>query len=143
MNDEQILAHIAQQHGGLVEIYALDTTVRDWQRAVEFYAAEGRVTRFTKAGAATEIGVDDSTFDTPDGPSWTMALQVAGQTWTTAFPSADAIDLQGDPREITTTADLRTVTTLMNELHRITGKRVIFVPETLDPAGTTPYLVIN
>jgi hypothetical protein len=139
MDFDTILAAMALEDGALIEIYVFDTTADDWRRVVDRLAAEGRIESFTLSG---EEMPPESVNLFQEEPSLAMSVRVGSGLWTTSFHDPTEIDLQGDPREVRDHTDLERIRDFMRQLHKITGRRVVLVTETLSPRETTPYLTV-
>jgi hypothetical protein len=143
MDTDSILAEIAAQDGGLLEVCVLDACLEDWKRAIAGLADLGFVSEFTRAGVTTELVVRPEMFSDGDDVSFFLKLVIGRQNWTTGFYSEHVIDFQGDPGEVVSAVDLEDTLRLMNTLHESVGKRVILVPESLQPDRVQPYLAIG
>lgn len=142
LNFQDLLADLAVQAGGLVEIYVLETTVEDWRRVAGMLREPTFAATMTHAGTSTEVCVLDDMFTEGERLEYRLELRIGEQVWTTGFYGPDAIDFQGDPRDITSAGALEAVVDFMRALHDVTGKRVILVPETLRPHEVRPYVQV-
>ncbi|MET8760495.1 hypothetical protein [Lentzea sp. NPDC004782] len=141
MNVEQILAGLAGQHDSLVEVYVFGTDADDWRRMVERLAEKGFLAGFTRAGEPAPLDVRADVFGGNEDNL--LKLRVGAQTWTSMLFVENRIELQGEPREITTPEDLRKLVGLLEVIHDAVGKQVLLMSETMHPEKTKPYLVIG
>jgi hypothetical protein len=142
MGQQGILEALKAQEGGLIEIYVLGASFDNWRRALNaIMSLEGQVSLIdSETGSPAPLSRE--MFGEVGGARYSLAISIRGQNWTSTFPSESAIDLQGDPREVRTLDDLETVVELMRILNLATEKRVILVPETVDPEAVDPYLIV-
>lgn len=137
-----ILRDLALQRGGLVEIYVLGAGYEGWRRAIEALAAEQFELRIVKRESGSAIEFGPHLFAASGSADYSLSIRVESQVWTSTFSNAESIEFQGDPCDIASWSDLEQVIRLMRILHYSTGKRVIFVPETLDPEVVKTYTAI-
>ncbi len=137
-----VLRDLALQSGGLVELYVLGAGYEGWRRAVESLHAEAYELRIVQRESGSPADFGPELFAVPGAADYSLSIQIDNQVWTSTFPTAESIELQGDPRDIISPRDLEQVLRLMRILNSATGKRVILVSETLDPVAVTPYIII-
>lgn len=142
MNDESVLDALSSQGGGLIEIYVFDTTYDDWVRVMEALQRAELVASMVEIGDDTPVEFGPELFDT-DEAGYRLTVHLAGETWTTNFFDVGSIDFQGDPREVASAEDLRELVRFMTLIRDATGRRVVLVPETLEPESVEPYLAIS
>ncbi|MFI0469371.1 hypothetical protein ACH347_35310 [Saccharopolyspora sp. 5N102] len=138
-----ILESFAMQGGGLVEIYAFDTSLADWQQVVERLRETNRVSSFESDRNEPGVNITGDTFTEDGDVHATLFVEVGEQTWWTSFHSPDCIDFQGDPGRATSLEDLSDIVEFMKEIARITGKRVALIPESMTPRETKHFLSVS
>lgn len=137
-----ILQALRLQDGGLVEIYVLRTRYADWRQAVESLQRHDYAIELVQLETGESVDFGPQLFGGSDEVNYRLKLHLEGQVWTSNFFSTEYIDLQGDPRDITSVNDINNVVELMKYLNAATAKSVIFVAETLEPESIRPYISI-
>lgn len=140
MEHSVLLNEFAVQAGGLIEIYAAGTDRDGWLRAFRALREAGYpvVVTDNESGA---VAVGSQMFEEFNG-RYSVAVSVGRQIWTATMHAPDVIDLQGDPRDVTSSGDLDDVLQLMRRLHEALGRPVILVPETLNYESIEPYVTV-
>jgi hypothetical protein len=138
-----ILADIARQGGGLLEVCVLDATIEDWAHVVSDLTRLGFDLEITREGLSQELVINETLFTEGEESEWLMKLRLGRQCWTTGFYSKSMIDFQGDPECVTSLQDLEDLLTLMRSLFSSVGKRVILIPETVHPTRVLPYVTVD
>jgi hypothetical protein len=142
MTRDEILDALAVQVGGLIEIYVLETSYDDWFRVLVGLNTFGYEVTLRDAVTEMPTSLNRQMFETEGDAVYQLSISMGRQIWTSSLASLCAIDLQGDPRDVRTRSDLDDVFRLLQLLNKITGKRVILVPETLEPTMVAPYLTV-
>ncbi|MEV0057000.1 hypothetical protein AB0H34_41745 [Saccharopolyspora shandongensis] len=137
------LESLAMQGGGLVEIYAFDTSLADWQQVVDRLGETNRISSFESDRDEPGINITDGTFTEDGDVHATLMVNVGKQTWWTSFLSPDFIDFQGDPDVVTTTEDLHDIVEFMKEIASTTRKQVVLIPESVLPRETKHFFRVN
>ncbi|SDU95214.1 hypothetical protein SAMN04488544_2483 [Microlunatus sagamiharensis] len=75
--------------------------------------------------------------------SFSVAIKVGRQTWTSCLWDLSCIDLQGNPRDVREAQDVEDIVALMQILSSVTKTPVLLLPETSDYEATPPWLVVE
>ncbi|MER8060198.1 MULTISPECIES: hypothetical protein [unclassified Streptomyces] len=142
MTRDEILEALAAQVGGLIEIYVLGTSYDDWFRVLVRLHTFGYEVSLRDALTEMPANLNRRMFDAEDDAAYELSISIGSQIWTSSLASLSAIDLQGDPRDVRSRSDLDDVFRLLQILSKITGKRAILVPETLELTMVRPYLMV-
>lgn len=139
MNSGELLAQMRHQDGGLIELYVFESGFEGWRRFVDELSSVGLGAVVATIGGGAPVEFGPHVFDGEHA----MTIRLGGQVWTSTLHETNTIELQGDPRDVTTDQDLADISRLMSILHQATGKRVILVAESLEPEKLQPYLTVD
>lgn len=119
--------------GSLRDIYILNTTLADWRSAISALSESGLPLSFKTQGAVSPLPTDVSdvsdvsdVFDSGDG---LLSINLDGMLLNCHFFSADEIEFDLDPREVTPADRARALVGFMELLGNATGKPVILTHE--------------
>lgn len=138
---EKLLAAFAVADGELIELFVGAVPEGTWPRVLAALIEAGYDITVTDLECDEGVEFGAELFADVEG-RYSVAFPVGRQVWTSTPSSADAIDLQGDPRDATTPEDVDDIMRLMVLVHEVTGRPVVLVPETLDYDATAPYLTV-
>lgn len=126
---------------GLRDIYILDTTPEDWDKAYRFLIARyPHVLRRNGIEEDPPAHVHRILEEAQDAATL-LALDVAGLQVNCHFFTAEEIELDLDPREVVDEESFQAVTALLLELGRLLGKRSILTYENSQDAVILEYVL--
>ncbi|MBQ6639652.1 MAG: hypothetical protein IJH84_01310 [Saccharopolyspora sp.] len=148
MNDEvdlqSVLQSLAEQGGGLIEIYAFDTGEDEWRSVVEWLNGSGLILSVDADDGDSRVPqVVPDIFAVDGDVRTTMFCKVGRQRWWTSFYSPDCVDFQGDPEQVENISDVMDLIDFMKGISRSARRSTVLVAETTRPERTNPYIRVH
>ena len=119
--------------GGRLDVYVFDTDERDWQRFLDFVRAEPTTHRFTVDGAEAPLPERVREIFAARHHDATVCLGIdpAGLGWNCHFFGVQELELDLDPRVVTTEAAFDRALAFLRALGTRLGKPLVLTPEHL------------
>lgn len=114
--------------GSLRDIYAFKTTIDDWNRLLSLSSSLGESAYFCDGDEAPLPSNANSIFEDTDH-SHLIRLNLGGPVINIHFFVVDEIELDLDPREITSQADLDLVLNFCARIGQEIGRDIVITPE--------------
>lgn len=138
---QRLLKAVAGSDGALIEVVCRPVEPARWPQFLAMASLQG----------LPVTGRDLASEWSPLRPDWvpvfdgsfSVAIEVGRQTWTSCLWDSSCVDLQGDPRDVREAQDVDDIVALIRILSSVTQTPVLLLPETSDYEATPPYLVIE
>lgn len=125
--------------GSLRDIYAFKTTVDHWTRLLSLSSCLGEVAYFCDGEEAPLPSTANSIFDDADRLHL-LRFNLGGPVINAHFFVADEIEMDFDPREITSQADLDLVLNFCAKIGKAIKRDIVITPENLPDVIYLCYL---
>lgn len=143
MEYEWILRQMRVQDGALVEVLALDASFDAWVAVVAGLRREGYSVSLEREGIGDSIQLTQEMFAGLDSEYSRLSVVVGEQEWTSTTSSAAVIDFQGSPEMIRSPGDVDAVHRFMEDISRLSGCFVIFIPESINIETVGRYMEVS
>jgi hypothetical protein len=140
---DRILRQMRTQDGGLVEVWALDTTYQLWSDVVGGLDRSGYSVQLEKNGRVIPVYLEPDMFLESEDDYYRLSVTVGPQIWTSGLSSTAVVDFQAVPEMVRTKVNVDEIWTFMKKIAQLSQRRVIFIPETLDAASVARYLEVS
>jgi hypothetical protein len=119
-----------EQDGSLRDIYIYNTTLFDWQNFIDFIRNNECETKFFIGNQLLSMPSAASLiFEQEESPLLAVVFQ--GMTLNCHFFIAEEIEMDLDPREVTSREQFMALITFISSLGQVLGKEVRITPENL------------